>query len=240
VTLSGGPYAMNPVNGTTNASGQVTFSNVPSGAGYTVQATKSGQSASQSVSVTTGATTNVTLSLPAGSLFVQVRWAGLDVNGAVVRVTGGPDSVDLTQTTPSNGDVSFANLPAGSGYTVQATKSGQSASAAVTVTGGTTTVTLNLPTGTVVVNVKRFSTNQNNATVRIKFGPMGINVTGSPVTGGNATFTNVPVGTGYTIQAWRCGASNPKTRTVTNQTVNTGTNNFALVFNTNAPPCPLT
>lgn len=239
VTISGGPYAMNPVSGTTNASGQVTFSNVPSGSGYTVQATQYAQTATQTVSVTTGSTTNVTLALTAGGLVVQVRWAGVPVNGATVQVTGGPSSVNQTLTTPSSGNVTFTNLPPGSGYSVVATKSGQSASnTSVTVTGGTTTITLNLPTGTVVVNVKRGTTNQNGATVRIKLGPMGINLTANTNSSGNATFTNVPVGSGYTIQGWKCSVSNPKSGTLTGRTVNTGTNNFAIVFSTNT--CPLT
>ncbi len=129
VTISGGPYAMSPVNGTTNASGVVSFSNVPSGAGYTVTATKASQSATpQTISVTTSATTNVTFALPTGSLVVQVRWAGLNVNAATVQVTGGPNSVNMTLATPASGNVTFPNMPAGSGYTVTATKSGQNAS----------------------------------------------------------------------------------------------------------------
>jgi hypothetical protein len=242
VTLSGGPYGMSPVAGTTDSSGNVTFLNVPGGNGYTVVATNSGQSATNSsVSVTTGQTTNVTLNLPAAGLVVQVRWAGLAVNGATVVVTGGPGSVNLTQTTPSSGNVTFAGLPPGNGYSVQATKSGQTTTLTnVTLSGGGTTVTANLPTGTVTVNVKRGSTNQNGATVRIKLGPMGINVTGTTNSSGNVTFTNVPVGTGYTIQAYpsSCGSvSSPKSRELTGQTVNTGTTNFALVYNLSA--CPL-
>jgi type II secretory pathway pseudopilin PulG len=242
VTLSGGPYGMAPVAGTTDASGNVTFLNVPSGNGYTVVATNSGQSATNSsVNVTAGSTTNVTLNLPAAGLVVQVRWAGLAVNGATVVVTGGPGSVNLTQTTPSSGNVTFANLPPGNGYTVQATKSGQTTTLTnQTLSGGGTTVTVNLPTGTVTVNVKRGSSNQNNATVRIKLGPMGINVTGTTNSSGNVTFTNVPVGTGYTIQAYpsSCGSvSSPKSRELTGQTVNTGTTNFALVYNLST--CPL-
>ena len=89
------------------------------------------------------------MSLPAGSLAVLVRWAGVNVNGATVTVTGGPNSVNLTLTTGASGHVTFANLTPGSGYTVTATKSGQSASATATVTAGSTTnLTLNLPTAT--------------------------------------------------------------------------------------------
>jgi type II secretory pathway pseudopilin PulG len=244
VTLSDGPYAMNPVSGTTDASGQVTFSNVPSGAGYTVQASNSGKTASpQTISVTTGATTNVTMNLTGGSLLVQVRWAGLDVNGATVRVTNASLGIDVTQITPSNGDVTFANLPPGTGYQVVATKSGQSTTLTnVTHTVNGTTVTANLPTATVVILVRNSSgVNQTNGTgtARIKVGPMGIYVSGTTDSTGRVTFTNVPVGTGYTLQAWRtgCGGSGRKSRQFTGQTVNTGTNNFTLQWSSFS--CPL-
>ncbi len=184
VTLSAGPYALAPpITGATNASGQVTFSNVPSGTGYTVNATKAGLNApQQTISVTTGATTNVSMQLPAGSVLAQVRWGGPSafVNGATVRITGGPGPVDITQTTGPSGDVSFANVPPGSGYTLQATMLGQTViSAPFTVNVSPITVTLNLPTGTLVVNVKRGAVNQNNAIVRLTLGPMNINVTGT-------------------------------------------------------------
>jgi hypothetical protein len=178
------------------------------------------------------------MALPTGSLDVLVRWAGVNVNGALVRVTGGPNSVDLTLTTPASGQVTFTDLPRKRLH-VQATKSGQSASTTASVpASSSTSVTLNLPTGTVVVNVKRSSTNQNGATVRLALGPMGISVTGNTNSSGNVTFTNVPVGTGYTIQGWKCSVSNPKSGTLTNRTVNTGTNNFNIVFSTNTCPLP--
>ena len=148
VTLSGGPYSLTPVQYTTLASGQAVFSNVPSGAGYTVTATKGSLSATpQTISVTTSSTTNVTMALPAGGLAVLVRWAGANVNGATVTVTGGPQSVNLTLTTGPSGQVTFADLAPGSGYNVTATKSGQNATGTATVSASSTTnLTLNLPT----------------------------------------------------------------------------------------------
>jgi hypothetical protein len=241
VTLSGGPYALSPVSGTTDSAGDVTFLNVPAGNGYTVVASKYGQTATDSaVNVNTGQTTNVTLDLPAGSLVVQVRWAGLAVDGATVTVTGGPDSVNLTGTTPSSGNLTFVDLAPGNGYTVTATKSGQSATLTnVTVTGGTTTVTLNLPTATLTVNVKRSGTNQSSATVILSLGPMGLSpVNRTTNSSGNATFTNVPVGTGYTIKAYKCSVSSPRAVTVTNQTVNAPSTTINVSFNSGTCPPP--
>jgi prepilin-type N-terminal cleavage/methylation domain-containing protein len=240
VALSGGPYALSTVTGTTNGSGVVTFSNVPSGAGYTVTATKGGQSATpQTISVTTGSTTNVTMSLPAGSLAVLVRWAGANVNGATVTVTGGPQSVNLTLTTGASGLVTFPDLAPGSGYNVTATKSGQNASGTATISAGSTTnLTLNLPTATLTVNVKRSGANVNGATVTLTLGPMNITVTATTNSSGNATFSNVPVGTGYTIKAYNCSVSNPKSGTLTAQTVNSPTTTINLAFSTNTCPLP--
>jgi hypothetical protein len=241
VTISGGPYSLSPVSGTTNGSGQVTFSNVPSGTGYTVQASQYSQTASQTVAVTTGNTTNVTLPLSAGTLTVQVRWASVAVSGATVTVTGGPASVNLTATTPGSGNVSFASLPPGNGYQIVATKSGQSTTLTnVTLNASGTTVTANLPTGTVVITVRTSSGGNPGtaATARIKLGPMTINVTGPTNSSGVVTFNNVPVGTGYTLQAWVTSCSGTtRSRQFTNQTVNTGTNNFTLQYNSST--CPL-
>ena len=244
VGLSGGPYALSPpVTGATNSSGQITFSNVPAGAGYTVTASKGGQSATpQTIAVTTGQTTNVAMTLPTGTLAVNVKWAGVNVNTATVTVTGGPNGVNLTGTTNTSGNVTFANLPAGTGYTVTATKSGQSsAPASPTINAGSTTnLNLTLPTSTLTVNVKRGTTNQSGATVVLTLGPMGVNVTATTNTSGNATFLNVPVGTGYTIKAWRCTAASPqRSRGVTNQTVNAAPTTINVVFDsTNTCPLP--
>ncbi len=243
VTLSGGPYALSPVSGATNSSGQVTFSNVPSGTGYTVTASKGGQSATpQTIAVTTGSTTNVTMTLPTGTLVVNVKWAGVNVNGATVSLSGGPRPISpaITGTTNSSGNVTFSNVPAGTGYTVTATRSGQSSAptAATVNAGSTTNLNLTLPVSTLTVNVKRSGTNQNGATVLLQVGPMSINVTGTTNSSGNAVFTNVPVGAGYTIKAYRCAAANPKSGTLTNQTVNTTATTINITFTTNT--CPLT
>jgi hypothetical protein len=95
----------------------------------------------------------------------------------------------------------------------------------------------------VIILVRNSSgTNQTNGagTARIKLGPMSIDVTGTTNSTGRVTFTNVPVGTGYTLQAWRtgCGGFGSKSRQLTGRTVNTGTNNFTLQWNSST--CPLT
>jgi len=156
VTLSGGPYGLPPVTGTTDAAGQVTFTNVPSGAGYTVQATKAGQNATpQTISVATGVQTNVAMTLPTGTVVVNVKRNGSNQNLATVRITGGPMVIDVLGTTNSSGNATFTNIPVGSGYTVKAWKctassprrSGQLTP--VTTTSGTTTVNISFDTSNI-------------------------------------------------------------------------------------------
>jgi hypothetical protein len=220
----------------------VTFSNVPSGTGYTVQAAQFSQTASQTVAVTTGNTTNVTLPLTAGTLTVQVRWASVAVSGATVQVTSASRGINQTLTTGGSGNVSFAGLPPGTDYQVMATKSGQSTTLSpVTVTGSPSTVTANLPTGTITFTVRQTSTTGplvgSNATVRITGGPMGTTFSGTTNGSSQVTLT-VPVGTGYTISGWKCSLSNPKVRTLTGQTVASGSTSFTLVL-TGSTTCPV-
>ncbi|MCC6223488.1 MAG: carboxypeptidase regulatory-like domain-containing protein [Thermoleophilia bacterium] len=238
VTLSGGPQGIS-VSGTTDGNGMVTFVNVPAGSGYTAAASKSGQSTSAGVSVADGQTTPVALNLPTGTVVATVTWAGLPVTGANVTLSGGPMGISVSGTSNSSGSVTFSNVPAGSGYSVAASKSGQSASASATVTGGgTASVSLGLPTGSLQVRVKRGSSDVSGATVKLSGGPMGILATGTSGSGGLITFTNVPVGTPYTVKAWKCSVSNPKSVTNSSVTVNAGSNSITVTFSTNTCPLP--
>ncbi len=242
VTVTGGPNTAS-LSGTTNASGQVTFTSVPAGAAsYTVAATKSGQSANTTATVNAGSTTNVSLTLPVpptGTLVATVTWAGSPRAGSTVTLSGGLLGSPLSGTSNGSGQVTFANVPAGSGYTVAADDSGANATQSATVVASSTTnVTLTLPTGTLVVNVKRGNSNQNNATVRLQGGPLPVDITGTTNSSGNVTFVNIPVGSGYTIKGWKCSVSNPKSDTDVNQTVTTGSQTINLKFSTNTCPLP--
>ena len=147
VTVTGGPNNMS-FSGTTNASGNVTFT-VPEGTGYTVTATKGGQSANTTAAVTVGATTNVNLVLPnppTGTLNVNVTQLSAGVSGATVTLSGGPWSIaPVTGTTNASGLVTFTAVPAGSGYTITATKGSDTATITQTVSTGTTTANVALP-----------------------------------------------------------------------------------------------
>ena len=164
------------------------------------------------------------------------------VSGATVQVTSVSRGINQTLTTPASGNVTFSGLPPGTDYQVVATKSGQSRTLSpVTVTGSPSTVTANLPTGTVVVTVLTSGGGNPGtaASVRIKVGPMNISVSGTTNTSGVVTFTNVPAGTGYTFQAWDTSCSGTtRSRQNTNQTVNATTHNVTLQYN--ATTCPLT
>ena len=82
VQLSGGAL-VTPVTGGTDASGKVSFLNVPAGPGYIVTVNKGGQTGQQSgITVTSPGPNAVTVNMPVSSVPVHVDWAGSPVSGA--------------------------------------------------------------------------------------------------------------------------------------------------------------
>ena len=220
VTVTGGPRSIPTRTATTNASGIASFSGLPAGSGYTVTAAKGGQSApNQSVSVSGGSTTNLTFDFPVGSLKAVVTWATVNVVGATVTLTGGPTGVSLSGTSDVNGEVLFSNIPAGSGYTMNAVKSGQTGTASPTVVGATTTtVPIAMPTVSLLATVTWVGANVTGAQVTLSGGPMSLSPISATTTGcGQVTFSNVPAGGGYTLAATKNG----QTTTLTSQTFTT-------------------
>ena len=233
VTVTGGPNNMT-LSGTTDASGNVTFT-VPAGTGYTVTATKAGQSSSATAAVTVGSTTSVALSLPdppTGSLVVNVTQLSAAASGATVTVSGGPWSISQTLTTGGSGQVTFPAVPGGTGYTVTATKGSDTASTTTTVTtGSTTTVNLALPNppmGSVQATVTWLAALQSGALVTLTGGPYSVNVSITTTGTGIVTFTNVPAGTGYTVTA----AKNGQSRTAAANVTAGSTTNVAIAMPT--------
>jgi Carboxypeptidase regulatory-like domain len=215
VNLGGNPLANQTVqltgpgsfstSGTTSAAGIVIFSSVPSGTGYTV-ATTDGQTVQQSgLTVATGGTTNVSLNIQAGSLQVTVKLqSGTTVQGATVTLASTNGVTAAPGTTAANGTYTFSNLPTGTGvYTVTASDGGGSVtSASQTVNNlATTNVTVTIPTGTIQVTVKdQGGTGLQNASLTLS-GPNSFTASGTTVSGGTFSFTNVPQGAGYSIAA---------------------------------------
>jgi type II secretory pathway pseudopilin PulG len=245
VSVTGGPDAID-ISGVADVNGYVAFDVTP-GDGYIVSATHIGQSVSQTgVVATAGTTTDVPLILmpPVGTIVATVTWAGSPALGKTVTLVGGPDSVNLTGTTDGLGQVTFINLTPGSGYLVTADPApGFNVSASATTVGGSTTpVTLALPTATLIVNVKRSGVNQSNATVRVTGGPMTVNLSpGTYIGSGNYRFTNVPVGSGYTVKAWAssCGSvSSPKSGLITSVTLPSGGTTVNISYSLSTCPLP--
>ena len=86
--------------------------NVPPAPATPSRVTKNGQTGTTSgVSVSSGATTPVTVVMPTGTISVTVTWAGKPTNGASVSVTGGPSGASYTGTTNSSG-VANITVPA--------------------------------------------------------------------------------------------------------------------------------
>jgi hypothetical protein len=211
VTVTGGPNSVSLGPTATDAAGIATFTDVPSGSGYTVTATKSGQSASNNtVTVNPGATTNVPLSLPMGTFTLNATWgvAGPAAPGANITLTGGPMSVNVGPTaTNGSGQVVF-NAPVGSGYAVTGAAGAQSLNlASQSVTGSATWA---IPVGSILATVKWGSAAGPvvaGASVQL-LGPNGYSQTLSPTNAsGQVTFSNVPAGSGYTLVATKSGQS---------------------------------
>jgi type II secretory pathway pseudopilin PulG len=224
VTLSGGPWGTAPVTGTTNASGQVNFVNVPIGSGYVVTATKNGVSANQTVNVATG-TNSVTVNLPTGTATITVLWGGvlpMKSCSNCVTISGGPNGMAGTSYSTNASGVATATLAAGSSttYDVSATRGGQTASGTFTLPSGgsTASVSLTMPVGTVDAVVRWGATGPlaNGASITITGGPEGGTIaTGSTDASGAYSNSGLPAGTGtYTIQATKGGTSASSTFTI--------------------------
>jgi hypothetical protein len=91
---------------------------------------------------------------PSGTIAVNVKRSGSNVNGATVTVTLGPNNISYTGTTNSSGNVSFSNVPSGTGYTVKAwncsvsTPKGVTQTGVSVSTGATTSLNLSFANGT--------------------------------------------------------------------------------------------
>ena len=221
VTLTGGPLSVS-VTGSTDASGQVTFSNVVAGSGYTITATKAGVSGTASATAVANTTTPVSVALPTGTMNATVKWGGsLAAANATLSITGGPNSVNLTGLSANGSGVYSATLAAGSAtaYTITATKAGQSASTTFTLptNGSVATVNLNLPVGTVNATVRWGAAGafSNGATITITGGPEGSTISGTTNASGVYSNALMPAGTGtYTITATKGAATVNTTFTI--------------------------
>jgi type II secretory pathway pseudopilin PulG len=181
---------------------------------------------------------------PSGNVAVTVTWGGAAAPGANVTLSGGPYALTaVSGTTDAAGLVTFSNVPSGGNYTVTATKSGQSATpqtAVAVTTGATTNVAMTLPTGTLRVRVRRSGINQSAATVKVTLGPNNVSLTGTTLSDGTglAIFNNVPIGTGYTIKAYKCAGVDPESGQLTGQTVPAGTTTIIVSFTLGTCPLP--
>lgn len=220
VPVAGAPVTLATTNGitappgTTATDGTYSF-NLPAATGaYKVTATAgAGTITSSSQTVTNGSTTNVTLTMPANSVQVNVKnQSSTGLKNATVTLTG-PNSYSSTQVTPSSGTVTFTNVPAGaSAYSVVATLGAGTATAPSVIVNappaGQTVVNLSIQTGTISTTVKLGAATYNGAAVTVT-GPNGFTASGTTAGAGIVTFTNVPSGGSYTV-ATALGAASPQ------------------------------
>ena len=145
---------------------------------------------------------------PSGTVRVNVKQLGLNVANAPVTLTGGPNNVNVSGTTDTNGDAVFTSVPshASDDYTITASRTVQGTTytqtgTTVVSTGGTANVNLVLPSptlATVNITVNAVTTPQPGATVTLSNSPFGLaNLTATTNGSGVAQFVGIPVGTGY-------------------------------------------
>jgi hypothetical protein len=213
VQLGGNPLANQTVTvtgpnsysatGQTNASGLHVFADIPAGTGYTVSTTYGSTISQSGVAVSNNNHTNVLLTIPAGSLKVIVQnQSGTILQGAGVTLTSTNGITAPAGTTGTTGSYTFS-LPVGTGYKVTASYgAGSTTSSAQSITSGaTTTVTVTVATGSVKVTVQNsIGTTYSGASLVLN-GPNGFTASATTASGGIATFSNVPAGSGYSVLA---------------------------------------
>ena len=195
--------------GTTGTDGTYTYS-LPAATGYTVTANYGAASvASTSQAVTNGTTTNVTITIPTGSIAVTVKdQNGVAMNKASLTLTG-PNSYSATGSTGAGNTYTFPNVPTNSttGYTVTATHgsgSGTTPGDVVSATSPPTAAAETIPTGSIKGTVTAGGSNVGGAPVTVTY-PGGFTASGTTATSGGGlgtvTIANVPAGSGYSVSA---------------------------------------
>ena len=226
VTLADGPNDI-ALTGTTDSAGNVSFSNIPSGSGYTITTgspSRFGQAGSTTASVTTGATTAKTLTLadpPTTTVTVNVSAASQPVgSGVPVTLSGGSCGIVSQTVNTVSGVATFNNVPtgtgfpSGTGYTAAVVSyNGQSGSVAIPTITSNYSANLPMPTGTINVTVLwaalAAGVNPVTGTATITGGPFGGTYPAPTIASGLAAVT-VPSTTAsfpYVVKASKNGST---------------------------------
>ncbi|WP_371377224.1 carboxypeptidase regulatory-like domain-containing protein [Sporomusa aerivorans] len=217
---------------TTGADGTAHFANLPPGNyRFTVQSNGQSMNSIAANVPANGGTSNVNVVLPSsnittGSAAITVTDGSSPLSGATASVT--VNGTTQTVTTNSTGLATFSDLPAGS-YSFSVSKESYiSNTVTVAVNNGVTaarTIALALQTGNATIIIHDGTNPISGATVSVTAN--GAVRTATTDASGQATFTNVPIGT-YTFTAAKSGYDSSTTSVmVTNGTTVSGT--IALV-----------
>lgn len=199
----------------TDAAGSYYIMDVPAGTGYKVTASKNGfqDTAALGVAVSAGTAASVDLALSPfasgkGTIAGSVKdSAGNGIEGANVSIAAGGNA--YAAITDATGNYSIVQVPAGSGYTVAASKTGYhgGAAAEVTVTEGrisTANITITATEGTIAGTIKD-NLGHVLQGVNVSVAVNGIDYIGVTDAAGKYSIVNVPEGTGYTLTAAKNG-----------------------------------
>jgi galactose oxidase-like protein/carboxypeptidase family protein/glyoxal oxidase-like protein/Kelch motif protein len=228
--LSGATVSYSGGSTTTDASGNYTLNNVAAGS-YTVTASLTGYlSRSQSVTVTSGATTTANFQLTTAGIVAGTvkNTNGVALSGTTVTITGGNIATTLNLTTDANGNYNSGWIPIGN-YTVTAAKSGYvSQTQSATVSAGVTS-TVNFALAASTTTAGAIAGKVTNASTGAGVSGATVSYSGSSTTTdtyGNYKLSNVAPGT-YAVTAAKSGLGN-STQTVTVTSGTTTTANFKL------------
>lgn len=233
ITVSGGPNGISvPVAPDppfhTDGNGNVTITNLPAGSEpYTLTATRivEGTTYVGNTSVVVanptpaaGETASITIgSPPLRTVNVTVKLGTANVPVALVSLAGGPFGVAFPDTpTSASGVATFSGVPVGTAYSLTASKSGVTGSiASQTVSASPTNATLQLAEGSLTAVVTQGGLAAPNAQVTVSGGPFAIAATNRTTdASGQAVFSGLAPGAGYTVQTSRLGVTDVQTVTV--------------------------
>jgi formylglycine-generating enzyme required for sulfatase activity len=200
--------------------GTYAISDVPAGTGYSIEAALSGYiTGTTSLFPVNGNITNkdmVLVKIPSAVYIISGTITTDDppdgpASGALVQLKQSGVNILSPVLTGTNGTYAITGVPPGSGYSIEVSLSGYTTGTSAVpfdVTGNAlgqnlTLEKINVPVYTVsgIISTDNPGGPANEAVVQLK--QSGINV-GSPVytgTGGTYTISNVPAGTGYSIEA---------------------------------------
>jgi hypothetical protein len=230
------PTGFTPLTVLTNATGNYSFTNVPTGRNYTLTPSKTNYTftpASKSYTNLTANQINQNFSATPKKYTISgtVKLGTAGLGGVSVKLTSPTPAgfTPVTVQTSSTGAYTFTNVPAGRNYTVTPTKTGYQFNPAskslLNLSANQTAVNFLVKVYSIMGRITRTGTATGIAAVTVTLTsptPAGFPArTVQTTSTGNYTFTNLPGGRNYTIKPTKTGFTfTPAMRSFTNLSAN--------------------